>query len=120
MVYIKFDWLINIKHIQQIYALDMHTLFFWVYGFVSLKSIFLLSIKMALSSVISLDEMKSLVLTKRKTHQEISNILKERHPDMRGLSEMNVRRFCNENGIRTRAFFDDSETQKMSQSLLLK
>ena len=112
MVYIKFDWLINIKHIQQIYALDMHTLFFWVYGFVSLKSIFLLSIKMALSSVISLDEMKSLVLTKRKTHQEISNILKERHPDMRGLSAMNVRRFCNENGIRTRTTLDDSEIEK--------
>ena len=109
MVYIKFDWLINIKHIQQIYALDMHTLFFWVYGFVSLKSIFLLSIKMALSSVISLDEMKSLVLTKRKTHQEISNILKERHPDMRGLSAMNVRRFCNKNGMRTRTTLDDSE-----------
>ena len=89
-------------------------------GFVSLGSIFLLSIRMALSSVISLDEMKSLVLTKKKTNQEISNILNERHPDMRGLSEMNVRRFCNENGIRTRAFFDDSETQKMSQSLLLK
>ena len=52
---------------------------------------------MALSSAISLDEMKSLVLTKKKTNQEISNILNERHPDMRGLSEMNVRRFCNEN-----------------------
>ena len=82
IVYIKFDWLINIKHIQQIYALDMHTILLWVYGFVSLKSIFLLRIRMALSSVISLDEMKSLVLTKRKTYQEISNILKERHPDM--------------------------------------
>ena len=53
---------------------------------------------MALSSVISLGEMKSLVLTKRETHQEISNILKERHPVMRGVSAMNVRRFCNKNG----------------------
>ena len=112
IVYIKFDWLINIKHIQQIYALDMHTILLWVYGFVSLKSIFLLRIRMALSSVISLDEMKSLVLTKRKTHQEISNILKERHPDMRDLSAMNVRRFCNENRIRTRTTLDDSEIEK--------
>ena len=67
---------------------------------------------MALSSVILPDEMKSLVLRKRKTHQEISNILKERHPDMRGSSVMNVRRFCNETGIRTRATLDDSEVEK--------
>ena len=31
---------------------------------------------------------------------------------MRGLSAMNVRRFCNENGIRTRTTLDDSEIQK--------
>ena len=63
------------------------------YGFVFLRSVFLLSIKMALSNVIALDKIKFLVLTKRKTHQEISNILKERYPDMEGLSTMNVRRF---------------------------
>ena len=50
------------------------------------KKYFLTQYKMALSSVILLDEMKSLVLTKRKTHQEITNILKERHADMRGFS----------------------------------
>ena len=60
-----------------------------------LKKYFFTQYKVALSSVISLDEIKSLVLTKTKTHQEISNILKERHPDIRGLSAMNVRRFCN-------------------------
>ena len=85
--------------------------FFWCMDFV-FKKYFLTQYKMTLSSVISLDEMKSLVLTKRKTHQEISNILKERHPDMRGLSAMNVRRFCNENGIRTRTTLDDSEIEK--------
>ena len=31
---------------------------------------------------------------------------------MRGLSAMNVRRFCNENGIRTRRSWDDSEIEK--------
>ena len=56
--------------------------------------------------------MESLVLAKRKTDQEISNILKERHPGMRNLSTMNVRRFCNENGIRARTTLDDSEIQK--------
>ena len=56
---------------------------------------------MALLSVISLSEMKSLTLTTRRTHHEISNILKERHSDMRGLSAMNIRQFSIENGIRT-------------------
>ena len=56
--------------------------------------------------------MKSLVLTKRKTHQEISNILKERHPDMRGLSANNVRGFCNENEIKTWKTLDDSGIEK--------
>ena len=70
---------------------------------------------MALSSVISLDEMKSLLLTKRKTHQEISNILNERHPDMQGLSAMNVRRFCNQNGIRTQKNLDDSEIEQQQE-----
>ena len=67
---------------------------------------------MALSSVILPDEMKSLVLRKSKTHQEISNILRERYPDIRGSSAMNVRRFCNETGIRTRTTLDDSEVEK--------
>ena len=65
----------------------------WICAF---KKYFLTKQKMALSSVTSLDEMKSLVLTKRKTHQEISNVIRERYPDMRGLSAMNVKRFCNE------------------------
>ena len=109
IVYIKFDWLINIKkYIGHTYAI----FFFFGVWICVFKKYFLTQYKMALSSVISLDEMKSLVLTKRKTHQEISNILKERHPDMRGLSAMNVRRFCNENGIRTRTTLDDSEIEK--------
>ena len=107
IVYIKFDRLTNIKQcIGYTYVIFFSV---WICVF---KKYFLTQYKMALSSVISLDEMKSLVLTKRKTHQEISNILKERHPDMRGLSAMNVRRFCNENGIRTRTTLDDSEIEK--------
>ena len=107
IVYIKFHWLINIK--QCIGYTEVIFFGIWICVF---KKYFPTQYKMVLSSVISLDEMKSLVLTKRKTHQEISNILKERHPDMRGLSTMNVRRFCNENGIRTRTTLDDSELEK--------
>ena len=65
---------------------------------------------MALSSVTSLDEMKSLVLRKRKTHQEISNVIREKYPDMRGLSAMNVKRFCNESWIGTT--LNDSEIER--------
>ena len=67
---------------------------------------------MALSSVILFDEMKSLVLIKRKIHQEINKILQERYPDMGVLSAMNVRKIRDENGIRTRKTFDDSEIEK--------
>ena len=107
IVYIKFDWLINIKQcIGYTYVIFLGV---WICVF---KDYFLTQYKMALSSVISLDVMKSLVLTKRKTHQEIRNILKERHADMRGLSAMNVKPSCNENGIGTRTTLDDSEIEK--------
>ena len=107
IVYIKFDWLINFKQcIGYTYIIFFDV---WICVF---KKYFLTQYKMALSSVISLDEMKSLVLKKRKTHQEISNLLKERNPDMRGLPAMNVRRFCNENRIRTQTTLDDSEIEK--------
>ena len=91
--YIKLNWLINIK---LCIASNIHRLFFMVLWICAFKKYFLTKHKMALSRVTSLDEMKSLVLTKRKTHQEISNVIRERYPDMRGLSAMNVKRFCNE------------------------
>ena len=107
IVYITFDWLINIKqYIGYTYVIFLDV---WICFF---KNYFLTQYKMALSIVNSLNEMKSLVLTKRKTHQEISSILKERHRDMRGLTAMNVRRICNENGIMTRTTLDDSEIEK--------
>ena len=92
--------------------MDIHALFFFGVWICVFKKYFLTQYKLASSSVISFDEIKSLLLTKRKTHQEISNTLKERHPDMRDLSAMNVRRFCNENRIRTRTTLDDSEIEK--------
>ena len=77
IVYIKFDRLTNIKQcIGYTYVIFFGV---WICLF---KKYFLTQYKMALPSVISLDEMKSL---------EISNILEERHPDIRGLSAMNVR-----------------------------
>ena len=98
IVYINFDWLINIKQcIGYTYVIFFGV---WICVF---KKYFLTQYKMALSSVISLDEIKSL---------EISNILEERHPNIRGFSTMNVRRFYNENRIRTQTTLDDSEIEK--------
>lgn len=67
---------------------------------------------MALSEIISVSEMKRLVLTERKTHEEISFILQEMYPETRGLSSMSVRRFCNEHEIRTRTTLNDEEVEK--------
>ena len=56
--------------------------------------------------------MKSFALTKRKTHPKISNILKESYSDMRGLSVVDARQFCNKNGIETQTTLNDSEIEK--------
>jgi len=56
----------------------------------------------SLSDLIWLHEIKHLVLNKRKTHKEISDILKERNPGIKGFSVMSVRRFCVRYGIRTK------------------
>ena len=86
--YIKLNWL---KTIKLCIALNIHRLFFGVLWICAFKKYFLTDHKMALSSVLPLDEMKSLVLTKRKTNQEISNVIRERYPHMRGLSAMNLK-----------------------------
>ena len=89
--YTKFHWIINIKQCIG----HAYVILFWVLWICVFQKYFLTK-----KMVISLDEMKSFVLTERKTYQEISNILEERYSNMRGLSAMDVRRFCNENGIR--------------------
>ena len=47
----------------------------------------------------STEYIKDLVITQRKTHSEVSLLLKERFPDKEGSSSKSVRRFCLENGI---------------------
>jgi len=56
--------------------------------------------------------MKYLVLKERKTHQEISDMLKERNPGIKGLSTMSIRNFCVNNGIRTRRTPEEIEAEK--------
>ena len=47
----------------------------------------------------STEYIKDLVITQRKTHSEVSLLLKERFPGKEGPSSKSVRRFCLENGI---------------------
>jgi len=56
--------------------------------------------------------MKHLVHTKRKTHQEISNMLRKRHPGTKGLSMISVGRFCVKNGIRAKRTVEEIEKNK--------
>ena len=38
--------------------------------------------------------------TEEKTHRKVSDILRQEHPGIDGLSERSVRRYCATNGIR--------------------
>ena len=67
---------------------------------------------MAVSKVIEVNEMRKMVLLEGKTHAEVSEILKSKYIGMRGLSQMNVRRYCKANGIKKKCALTKPE-QKM-------
>lgn len=53
---------------------------------------------------------RDLFLRRKKTHAEISNILKQMYPGVKGFSERTVRRFCLNNNIgRDRITTDELE-----------
>ena len=53
---------------------------------------------------------RDLFLRRKKTHAEISNILKQKYPGEKGFSERTVRRFClNNNIVRNRITTDELE-----------
>ena len=53
---------------------------------------------------------RDLFLRRKKTHAEISNILKQMNPGEKGFSERTVRRFClNNNIVRNRITTDELE-----------
>jgi len=53
-----------------------------------------------------------------RSYQNISDMLKEMHPDTRGLSERSVRRYCNENGISYRSGLNQEElTEAVSRAV---
>lgn len=52
-----------------------------------------------IEEVVTASYVKELVEEQGKTHREVSDILREQHAGVNGLSERSVRRFCATNGI---------------------
>jgi len=55
--------------------------------------------------------MKSLILTERKTHQQVSDLLTQRNPGIQGLTINCVSKFCVNNGIREKRILAEAQMQ---------
>ena len=53
-----------------------------------------------MENVVTARYVKELVEEQGKTHRVVADILRQQHPEVNGLSERSVRRFCAINGIR--------------------
>ena len=72
-----------------------------------------ISFIMAVSKFISVDEMKELVIVKDLPYSDVSNMLQKKNPDVKGISERSVRRFCSSNNVRKRLNLSKEEFQKI-------
>ena len=61
---------------------------------------------------------KDLVITQRKTHSEVSLLLKERFPDKKGLSSRSVRRFCLKNRIHLHNRLSNNELEQCTRDVV--
>ena len=61
---------------------------------------------------------KDLVVTQRKTHSEVSSLLKEAYPRRRGLSLRSVRRFCLKNGIHAHNRLSNDELEQCTKEVV--
>ena len=66
---------------------------------------------MQISSVVSVQEMKSFIQD-GMTYKSINNLLINRHPTVRGLSVMSIRRFCMKNNIGRKCKLSNEEIEK--------
>ena len=67
---------------------------------------------------VSVEFVKDLVVTQRKTHSEVSLLLKEAYPDRRGLSLRSVRRFCLKNGIHAQNRLSNDELEQCTKEVV--
>ena len=73
-----------------------------------------ISFIMAVSKIFSVDKMKEFVIVKDLSHSDVSNMLQEKNPDVKGISEISVKRFCTSNNIRKRSNLSKEEFQKIT------
>ena len=59
------------------------------------------SFVMVISKFIPVDEMKDLVIAKDLPYSEVSNILQEKNPHAKGISEESNRHFCTSNNMKS-------------------
>ena len=80
---------------------------FVMYGDVFRKKVYTtlhvsnLSFIMVISKFIPVDEMKDLVIVNDLPYSEVSNILQEKNPHAKGISEKSIRHFCTSNDIKS-------------------
>ena len=67
---------------------------------------------------VSVEFVKDLVVTQRKTHSEVGLLLKEAYPDRRGLSLRSVRRFCLKNGIHAQNRLSNGELEQCTKEVV--
>ena len=67
---------------------------------------------------VNVDFVRDLVLTKGKTHSQVSLLLQEAHPEKRGLSSRSVRRFCLENGIHAQNRLSNEELEHYTKEVV--
>ena len=72
-----------------------------------------ISFVMAVSKFISVDKMKELVIVKDLSYSDVGNMLQERNPDVKGVSEASVRHFRTSNNIRKQSNLSKEEFQKI-------
>ena len=68
---------------------------------------------MAVSKFVSVDEMKELLIVKDLSYSDKSNMLQEKNPEVKGICERNVRRFCTSNNTRKLSNLSNEEFQKI-------
>ena len=68
---------------------------------------------MEVSKFISVNEMRELVIVKDLSYSDVSNMLQERNPGVKGISERSVRHFCTSNNIRKESNLSKVEFQKI-------
>ena len=67
---------------------------------------------------VNVEYVKDLVVTQRKTHSEVSLLLKEAYPGRRGFSLRSVRRFCFKNGIHAQNRLSNDELEQYTKEVV--